>query len=127
MMMEDLAEVFHAPLRNWPPNRDAHLVPACACTPVKTVRKLLPDRWITSLQNNEELLDCCRDAEAHDIAAYWTSAAERDRTSNEGGRTAPDVYVLYCISCARMHRRFCVGGDRRPDGTYERRPFWEVR
>ncbi len=127
MTAETMIEGIRArSLTNWPPNRDTHLIEACKCVPVKTVRALLPDRWITSLENNELLLDCCRRAEDHDIAAYWTSEAERDRKSNEGGRTAPDVYILYC-KCGCMHRRFCVGGDRRPDGTYERRPFWEIR
>ncbi len=129
MNRDDLAEAIKpVSLTNWPPNRDSHLIEACKLVPVKTVRRMLPDRWITSLQQNQDpnLKDCCRQAENHDIAAYWTSAAERDRRTATGDRVAPDVYILYC-ACGCMHRRFCVGGDRRPDGTYERRPFWEVR
>lgn len=111
---------------------------ACPRYPVAKLLHILPEKYLTRLQDDDRLAECCRDAVKHDIEAWYSSAADRDKG-------IPDIYVMYC-QCGREHRRFCVGGSHRPslsiargssrDETPEeyaavlansKRPFWEVR
>jgi hypothetical protein len=106
--------------RNFEPERAAHTV-ACPRVPVKNVIGILPAKYITSLETNEGLALCCRAPRDHDIEAFYSSDADRDRG-------VPDIYVFHC-GCGRKHRRFCVGGSAGsgPNAPLERRPFWEIR
>jgi hypothetical protein len=111
---------------------------ACPRYPVAKLLHLLPPKFLTQLQENDKIAECCRDAVKHEIEAWYSSAADRDKG-------IPDIYIMHC-ACGREHRRFCVGGSERPplaiargskrDETAEeyaavlrnsKRPFWEVR
>jgi hypothetical protein len=74
-------------------------------------RNLLRDKWITDLEQNQQIASCCRHPENHDIEAWYSS--ERDADLG-----IPDIYIFHC-TCGRRHTRFCVGGGLRP--------FWECR
>lgn len=96
--------------RNFDHERNSHAI-ACARHPVAKLLDLLPAKFLTQLEANEKLLDCCRKPRNHDIEAFYSSPADRDKC-------VPDIYVMHC-GCGRKHRRLCVG-----DGA---RPKWEVK
>lgn len=70
---------------------------------------MLPDKYISALEENQLLNLCCRHADEHEIEAFKSREEE----------SAPDIYILYC-RCGRKHIRFCIGGG-------DVRPIWEVR
>ena len=94
---------------------------ACPRYPVKHLSGLLPAKYIEALEQNQQIAHCCRHPENHEIEAFYSSDADRDRG-------VPDIYIFHC-TCGRKHRRFCVGGSAGsgPNATPEFRPFWEVR
>ena len=94
---------------------------ACPRYPVAKLQGLLPPRFIEALEQNQQIASCCRHPENHDIEAFYSSDADRERG-------VPDIYVFHC-TCGRKHRRFCVGGSAGsgPNAQPEFRPFWEVR
>lgn len=89
--------------------------------PVAKLGGLLPIKFIEALEQNQLIASCCRHPENHEIEAWYSSDADRDRG-------VPDIYIFYC-TCGRRHRRVCVGGSAGagPDAPQEMRPFWEVR
>lgn len=103
---------------NRPPGDDTQS-PACPRIAVKKVRHLLPDKFLTQLELNEKIADCCRRPIEHDIEALYSSRADK-------ARGVPDIYILTC-TCGRKHRRFCVGGSMNSGAATEPRPFWTVR
>ncbi len=84
---------------------------ACKRHPVAKLQHLLPAKYIESLEQNQKIASCCRHPENHEIEAWYSCEAERDKG-------VPDIYINYC-TCGRKHRRFCVGSGERP--------FWDVR
>lgn len=93
---------------------------ACARYPVAKLGPLVPPRWIEALEQNQLISSCCRHPENHEIEAWYSSDADKERG-------VPDIYVFHC-TCGRKHRRFCVGGSPGSGaGTVEWRPVWEVR
>jgi hypothetical protein len=84
-----------------------------------------------TLMHNQMVRSCCRDAESHEIEAWYSSA-------EDASKGVPDIYVVIC-GCGRWHRYFCVGGTECPPMEHEtadehaarlassKRPFWEVR
>jgi hypothetical protein len=74
-------------------------------------RNRLPLKFVTSLEQNQQIASCCRHPENHDIEAWFSCAEDADKG-------IPDIYILHC-QCGRRHTRFCVGGGIRP--------FWETR
>lgn len=82
---------------------------------------ILPVKYIQALEQNQLIASCCRHPENHEIEAFYSSDADRDRG-------VPDIYIFYC-TCGRKHRRFCVGGSAGSgaDAKLEMRPVWEVR
>lgn len=103
----------------WREQEASHHILACPRYPVAKLEALLPVKFLTSLEVNEDLADCCRRPRDHDIEAFYSSEADR-------AREVPDIYVLHC-KCGRKHRRFCVGGSAGSGAETEERPFWEVR
>lgn len=97
---------------------DNHFL-ACPRYPVAKLLNQLPSKYLTSLEGNEKLADCCRRPREHDIEAFYSKKADKERG-------VPDIYVLHC-TCGRKHRRFCVGGSIGSGADTEYRPFWEVR
>lgn len=85
---------------------------ACPRHPVAKLFGLLPAKYIESLEQNQQIASCCRHPEDHEIEAWFSCEAEREKGT-------PDIYKNYC-TCGRVHVRFCVGGG-------DVRPFWEVR
>jgi len=86
--------------------------PACPRYSVSKLLSLLPTRYVEALEQNQRIASCCRHPENHEIEAFFSCEAERDKGT-------PDIYIFHC-TCGRKHRRFCVGqGDVRP--------VWEVR
>ncbi|MGE3875493.1 MAG: hypothetical protein AB7F74_21275 [Parvibaculaceae bacterium] len=106
-------------LELWWEQEASHHFLACPRYPVARLEDLLPAKYLTSLQSNERLADCCRRPREHDIEAFYSSEADKMRG-------VPDIYVLHC-ACGRKHRRFCVGGSAGSGAATEPRPFWEVR
>ena len=106
-------------LELWWEQEASHHFLACPRYPVARLESLLPAKYLTSLQSNERLADCCRRPREHDIEAFYSSEADKMRG-------VPDIYVLHC-ACGRKHRRFCVGGSAGSGAATEPRPFWEVR
>ncbi len=94
---------------------------ACPRYPVSKLFGLLPKKYIEALEQNQQIASCCRHPENHDIEAFYSSDADRDRG-------IPDIYILYC-TCGRKHRRFCVGGSvgAGPNAPQDFRPFWQTR
>ena len=87
---------------------------ACPRWPVPKVMKIVPGfpvKYIEALEQNQQIASCCRHPENHEIEALFSSEADRDKG-------IPDIYIFHC-TCGRKHRRFCVGGGKRP--------FWEIR
>jgi hypothetical protein len=84
---------------------------ACARKAVAKLGTLIPQRFIEALEQNQQIASCCRHPENHDIEAWFSCEADRDKG-------IPDIYILHC-TCGRQHRRFMVGGGKRP--------FWETR
>ncbi len=82
-------------------------------------RNSLPLKYVEALEQNQQIAQCCRHPENHDIEAWFSSDAER-------AKGTPDIYILHC-TCGRQHRRFCVGGDNPATGEKDLRPFWHVR
>lgn len=91
---------------------------ACTRYPVAKLGSLIPTRYIEALEQNQQIAHCCRHPENHEIEAFYSSDADRDRG-------VPDIYIFHC-TCGRKHRRFCVGGSI-GSGTQDLRPFWSVR
>ncbi len=96
---------------SWAQEKAAHKV-ACPRSPVKDWLSILPERYLTSLEQNQQILSCCRHPENNEIEAWYANAEQE-------AKREPDIYILYC-KCGRRHRRFCVG-------NVDTRPFWEVR
>lgn len=90
------------------PERPITHVLACKRIKVAKVRSLLPDKYVTSLEQNQLLKLCCRHADEHEIEGWRSHPDEK----------APDIYILHC-RCGRKHIRFCVGGG-------DIRPVWEI-
>ena len=78
---------------------------------VDSPRNRLPLKFVTALEQNQQIASCCRHPENHDIEAWFSCEAEE-------AKGVPDIYILHC-TCGRRHVRFCVGGGVRP--------FWEGR
>jgi hypothetical protein len=89
----------------------AHVL-ACPRRPLRKVAHLIPLKYIENLEHNQKIASCCRHPENHDIEAWYSCEAERDKGT-------PDIYINYC-TCGRRHVRFCVGGG-------DTRPFWTIR
>jgi hypothetical protein len=70
-----------------------------------------------ALEHNQQIASCCRHPENHEIEAWYSSDADRERG-------IPDIYIFTC-TCGRQHKRFCVGGSD-PSRPETQRPFWEV-
>jgi hypothetical protein len=119
----------------------AHVL-ACARVPARSVWALMPPRYYESLEQNQQLLGCCRHPENHDIEAFYSNEAERwrDKDPMRDMPNPPDIYIFHC-PCGRKHRRFCVGNSEgfkrdgfdfvrdaegKPVFHTEHRPFWEV-
>jgi hypothetical protein len=90
---------------------DAHLIEACPQVPVAKCPARVPQKFIEALEHNQRIASCCRHPENHDISAWYSSEADR-------AKGVPDIYVFHC-TCGRVHRRFMLGGGKRP--------FWEIR
>ena len=84
---------------------------ACERRPAAKLRHLLPVKYFEALEQNQQIAHCCRHPENHEIEAWYSSEADRDKG-------VPDIYIMHC-TCGRQHRRFCVGGG-------DTRPKWEV-
>lgn len=79
-------------------------IPACPRVKVADFPKgFIPTRYLERLEHDQKLPSCCRHPENHEIEALKSHPDE----------PAPDIYVLHC-TCARKHRRLCVGNDDRP-------------
>lgn len=94
---------------------------ACPPYPVAKLGQLIPIKFIERLEQDQKIASCCRHPEYHTLEAWYSSEADRDKG-------VPDIYIFTC-TCGRKHRRFCVGGSSRPDGTVDPenvRPTWEI-
>jgi hypothetical protein len=89
---------------------------ACPRQPVASLGSLLPAKYLEALEQNQLIASCCRHPENHDIEAWYSSEADRDKG-------IPDIYIFHC-TCGKQHRRFCVGGSSPTEQDI--RPFWEV-
>jgi hypothetical protein len=95
---------------------------ACPRIAVPKVAAILPIKYIEALEHNQKIASCCRHPENHEIEAWYSSEADRDKG-------VPDIYIFHC-TCGRRHVRFCVGGSQGSGGDTvkeEKRPFWTVR
>jgi hypothetical protein len=113
----------------WEPLDSPHIL-ACPRIAVARVKHLMSGKlkWFEQFATNEKIAECCRNMDAHDIEAWYSGPADRDKG-------IPDIYKIYC-SCGRCHVKFCVGGNH-PDAVnyskterpelYDLRPFWDVR
>jgi hypothetical protein len=68
---------------------------------VAEVRGFIPDRHLDTLKNNDKLLACCRDAEAHDVELFKT----------HDDAPGADLMILHC-ACGRRHIRFAAGAGK---------------
>lgn len=103
----------------WEPVDSLHIL-ACPRVHLPTVQHLLPEKYITTMQEKPPSA-CCRDLNNLDIEAWYSSAVEQ-------GKGVPDLYKFHCNSCSACHVRFCVGGNHPTDPTEQDiRPFWDVR
>lgn len=113
----------------WEPLDSQHIL-ACKRVAVAKVKHLLKGKakWFTQFSENMKISKCCRNMDAHEIEAWYSCPADRDKG-------VPDIYKIYC-SCGKCHVKFCVGGNHpdhrkftkheRPD-LYDLRPFWDIR
>ena len=93
---------------------------ACSRVKASSVFGILPVHYIEALEQNQLIASCCRHPENHDIEAWYSCDAERDKG-------VPDIYIFHC-TCGRQHRRFCIGGNHPTDpDKKDIRPFWESR
>lgn len=92
---------------------DAHLIEACVRVALKDCPARIDPRFYErSLEHNQQVASCCRNPlENADISAWYSSAEDE-------AKGVPDIYIFHC-TCGRVHRRFMVGGGKRP--------FWEIR
>lgn len=112
-------------------DRKPRLEQSYAC-PKVYIRELLasgiviPERYFEAIEQNQErepsgalaVPACCRRIRAQGmIEAWYSSPADRDRR-------IPDIYVMTCMECGRLHRRFCVGGSIKSGTVPEYRPMW---
>ena len=69
--------------------------------------KLLPRKYIETLEHNQKLNGCCRrpDDSGHTAQMFATPTAVRD----EHGNLRPDLLIIVCGVCARKHYRVQVG------------------
>ena len=85
-------------------------VECCPRIPVKKLMndkmQLLPIKYISALEQNQQISSCCRHPEDHDIVAQKSHPDEK----------APDIYKFIC-TCGKVHTRFCMGDDPRPHWT----------
>lgn len=96
----------------WVDQEASHHFVVCPRSPVSDWLSVLPAKYVKSLEANETLRPCCRNAVDHEIEAFSTN-------ENDKQRGIPDLYVFHC-KCGRKHRRLC-------GGTVDTRPFWEIR
>lgn len=80
---------------------------------------LIPLRFVEGLEQNQQIANCCRHPENHDIEAWYS--CEEDYKKG-----IPDIYKFHC-TCGRVHVRFCIGGNNPITGEKDYRPFWDVR
>jgi hypothetical protein len=85
---------------------------ACAKHPVAKLFDLLPVKYIEALEQNQKIASCCRHPENHQVEAWYSCEADRDKG-------VPDIYKFHC-TCGRVHTRFCMGGG-------DVRPYWDAR
>lgn len=81
---------------------------------------LVPEKYFTAIELSPkpDVEACCRTIRKQgSIEAWYSSPADR-------ARRVPDIYVLTCNECGRLHRRFCVGGSIGSGAYPEYRPFW---
>ena len=85
---------------------------ACERHKVAKLAHLIPIKFIECLEHNQKIAHCCRHPENHDISAWYSCDAEKEKGT-------PDIYKFHC-TCGRTHVRFMVGGG-------DVRPFWSIR
>lgn len=88
---------------------------ACKRVKVADCPAKIPIKFIEALEQNQKIASCCRHPENHEIVAYSSPTAE----VLPDGTVAPDIYIFICDQCKRLHRRFMLGGGKRP--------AWEIR
>lgn len=86
------------------------LVPHCPKRKVADFPKgFIPPRlYERNLEQNQQLAQCCRHPENHEIEALKSHPDE----------PCADIYIFHC-GCGRKHRVLCVG-------TGDVRPMWDV-
>lgn len=84
---------------------------ACKRYPANKLFGLLPVKYFEHLEQNQKIASCCRHPENHEVEAWYSCEAEREKGT-------PDVYKFHC-TCGRTHVRFCVGSGERP--------YWDVK
>jgi hypothetical protein len=87
-------------------------VQACPRYPAAKLFSLLPIKYIEALEQNQKIASCCRHPENHEVEAFYSCEAEREKGT-------PDIYIFHC-TCGKKHTRFCAGGG-------DVRPVWDVR
>lgn len=102
---------------------------ACPKVPIRDLPAgLIPEKYFTAIETNQkrdsfgnlDVQPCCRHIREHGhIEAWYSSPADEKRR-------IPDIYVLTCGECGRLHRRFCVGGSIGSGAEPEYRPFWPI-
>ena len=87
------------------------LVPHCPRRKVSDFPKgFIPARlYERNLEQNQQLAQCCRHPENHEIEALKSHPDE----------PCADIYIFHC-ECGRKHRVFCVGAE-------DTRPEWDAR
>lgn len=85
---------------------DGSHVLACPRIKVAALGRLLMQKHIEALEQNQKIAHCCRHPENHEVEAWFTNP--RDEANG-----TPDLYAFHC-TCGRKHRYFCVGGGVRP-------------
>lgn len=87
---------------------------------------LIPESYFKVIEDNQKqdpdgrlwVQPCCRRIRTNGMIEAWYSS-ELDRE-----RRIPDIYILTCTDCGRLHRQFCVGGSINSGCYPEYRPFW---